>query len=145
MLDEPIFSASDVANVLDEKETTVRRWHHSGFSRCFGRKSDYAVRYTARDIAGFAVARDLVKLKFPPPLAARVGAVMMRHDPAPDVVLSGMPEQIAMLAPEPGSGIVSDRCNWRAPSSTTTTISIPVGRIWADVIDKAARIKRARD
>lgn len=144
MIDEPLFGAADVANVLDEKETTVRRWHHSGFSRCFGRKSDYAVRYSARDIAGFAVARDLVKLRFPPPLAARVGAVVMRHDPAPDAILSGTPEQIAAIGPEAGSGVMADRANWRAPSSSTSTISIPIGRIWADVINKTARIGAAR-
>ncbi|MBB5040688.1 hypothetical protein [Shinella fusca] len=144
MIDEPLFGAADVANVLDEKETTVRRWHHSGFSRCFGRKSDYAVRYSARDIAGFAVARDLVKLKFPPPLAARVGAVVMRQEPAPDAVLAGTPDQIAAIGPDPGSGVMADRCNWRAPSATTTAITIPVGRIWRDVIDKAARIGAAR-
>lgn len=144
MIDEPLFGAADVANVLDEKETTVRRWHHSGFSRCFGRKSDYAVRYSARDIAGFAVARDLVKLKFPPPLAARVGACVMRQEPAPDAVLAGTPDQIAAIGPDPGSGVMADRCNWRAPSATTTAITIPVGRIWRDVIDKAARIGAAR-
>lgn len=144
MIDQPLFGAADVASILDEKEATVRRWHHSGFSRCFGQKSDYAVRYTARDIAGFAVARDLVKLKFPPPLAARVGACVMRQEPAADFVLAGTPDQIAAIGPDPGSGVTADRCNWRAPSATASAITIPVGRIWADVVEKAARIRTAR-
>ena len=134
--DNPIFSAGDVAAILGEPEAAVRRWHHTGFARHFGRKAGYNVVYSCRDIAGFKVARDLVVLGFPPPLAARVGAIAVFAEPKPDAVLRGRPDQIASIAPPSGSGIAMDRCVWRVPAATSAKIEIPIGRIWSDVVAK---------
>jgi hypothetical protein len=143
MHDNPLYSAGDVADILDEPEATIRRWHHSGFATQFGRKADYAVRYSVRDVAGMAVARDLVRLNFPPPLAARIGAIATYRDPKSDATLTGSPAAIALISPEPGSGILQDRCAWRVPAANTATITIPVGAIFADVTTRAARIQHA--
>lgn len=143
--DDPTLNAGDVAHLIGEDESTIRRWHHAGgFSRHFGQKADYNVRYSIRDVAGFAIARDLLALGFPPPLAARIGATVTYGEPKPDAVLSGSPHDIALISPPDGSGIVHDRVMWRVPAKTRTSISIPVGRIWADVTAKATHLRHAR-
>lgn len=145
MIDTPQFGAADVAAILDEPEATIRRWHHAGsFSRHFGQKADYAVRYSARDVAGIAVARDLLALGFPPALAARISASVTYEDPSPDAVVEGSPHDIALIAPPPGSGIAQDRVAWRMPAKTASRISVPIGRIFADVTEKATRLRNAR-
>ncbi|WP_449396283.1 hypothetical protein [Devosia riboflavina] len=138
-IDEPQFTSSDVAELVGEPEGRIRHWHHCGFNRFFGAKDGYAVRYSTRDIAGFAVARDLVRMAFPTPLAARIGAIVMHRAPESDAVLTGTPEQIAMITPPPGSGIPMDRTSWRVPGPSTSTVSIPVGDIWADISARAAK------
>ena len=94
--------------------------------------------------AGASVARDLVQLGFAPRLAARVGAVTCYRDPHPEAVLTGSPAQIAAITPAPGSGFVHDRQTYNMPPHIPSTISIPVGRIWADIVEKAGRLRRAR-
>lgn len=142
--DEPLYGPSDVATFLGERERRIRDLHDRGFGGFFGRRDGYRILYSVRDIAGAAVARDLVKLGFAPRLAARVGAVACYRNPAPDAVLSGPPDQIAAITPEPGSGIPVDRMTYRAPSHTVSTISVPVGRIFADVTAKATGLRHAR-
>lgn len=134
MLDAPQFTSADLAEFIGEPEARVRRWHNCGFNRFFGAKDGYQVRFSVRDIAGAAIARDLVRLNFPPPLAARIGATMTHSTPGPDAVLTGTPEQIAMITPPTGSGIPMDRTAWRVPGPSTSTISIPVGDIWAGIV-----------
>ena len=142
--DDPILNAGDIAHLIGEEEATVRRWHHSGFSNHFGRKAGHSVGYSLREAAGIAIARDLVNVRFPAPLAAKIGRILTYRAPAPDTVVTGTPEELAILAPEPGSGIMQDRMAWRIPGSTRSTISIPVGSIWADVVEKASRLRHAR-
>lgn len=144
MIDTPQFGASDVAELLDETEATVRRWHHSGLQMFFGRKEGHSVLYTARDVAGFAIARDLVRIGFPPILAGRIGASVTYRNPESDTVLEGSPAEIAMIAPPPGSGIHMDRQAWRVPAQTNARIELPIGRIFADVTEKATRLRNAR-
>lgn len=138
-VDEPQFAAADVAEIIGEAEPTVRRWHHSGFAGFFGRKLDYAVRYSLRDMAGFAVARDLVRLNFPPMLAARIGATVTYANLEPGDVLRGHPRDLALIAPPHGSGIRMDRTAWRVPEKSEATIEIPVGRIFHDIVARAGR------
>lgn len=137
-IDEPQFTSSDVAELVGEPEGRIRHWHHCGFNRFFGAKDGYAVRYSTRDIAGFAVARDLVRMAFPTPLAARIGAIVMHRAPESDAVLTGTPAQLAQIAPPAGSGIANDRTSWSVPGQSRSTISIPIGTIWSDIAARAA-------
>lgn len=136
--DEPYLTSADLAELLNEPEKRLRRWHHTGFSRHFGTKDGHNVRYSARDAAGTAVARDLVALNFPPPLAARIGASVVHDDPEADMVLVGSPADIAMINAPPGSGIATDRTVWRVPSQSRATISIPVGRLFTEITRRVA-------
>lgn len=142
--DDPILNAGDVAHLIGEDESTIRRWHHSGSSNHFGVKRGHSVGYSVREAAGFAIARDLINVRFPVPLAAKIGRILTWRIPPDHATISGTPEELAMLAPEPGSGIMQDRMAWRIPGSTRSTISIPVGSIWADVVEKASRLRHAR-
>lgn len=144
MYDEPTLNAGDVAHLIGEEEATIRRWHHSGSSNHFGTKRGHSVGYSVREAVGFAIARDLVNVRFPVPLAAKVARILTWRNPPEHATISGTPEELAMLAPEPGSGILQDRMQWRIPGSTRSTITVPVGRIWADVVEKAGRLRRAR-
>lgn len=139
--DEPNLTSRDVAALIGEPEATVRRWHHSGFSRHFGRKAGYALTYSARDAVGIAIARDLVNVRFPPPLAAKVARILTSTIPEPEAVVTARPEDLAMLAPEPGTDIVQDRASWRVPASTRSAITIPIGRFWSDITAKAAGLR----
>ena len=143
-VDEPAFGPADVAAFLGEKERRIRDLHDRGFGAFFGRRDGYRIKYTIRDIAGAAVARDLVALGFPPRLAARVGAIATYRTPKPEVTIEGKPEVIALMAPEPGSGIPMDRMSYLLPARTASTITIPVGRIWQDVTTKASHLRHAR-
>ena len=140
-VDEPAFGAADVAEIMGEKERRVRDLHDRGFGGFFGRRDGYRVQYTARDIAGAAVARDLVAMGFAPRLAARIGATVVYRNPAPDALLRGSPDEIATIAPEPGSGIAMDRMTYRSPAGIPSKIEIPVGRIWQGVVERASRIR----
>lgn len=142
--DEPTLNAGDIAHLIGEDETTVRRWHHSGFSNHFGEKRGHSVGYSVREAAGMAIARDLVNTRFPAPLAAKIGRILTWRNPPAHATISGTPEELAMLAPDPGSGIPQDRMAWRIPGSTRSTISVPVGKIWADVTEKASGLRHAR-
>lgn len=143
-VDEPAFGPADVAAFLGEKERRIRDLHDRGFGVFFGRRDGYRILYSVRDVASAAVARDLVALGFPPRLAARVGAIATYRTPKPDAVLDGSPDMIASLAPEPGSGIPMDRMTYRVPQQTASSISVPVGRIFADMTEKATHLRHAR-
>ncbi len=119
--------------------------------RVAGVESDYAgldeaarVALLDREAAGFAIARDLINVRFPVPLAAKIGRILTYRTPEPDALVTGTPAELAMLAPEPGSGIMQDRMAWRIPGSTRSEISIPVGRIWVDITEKARGLPPAR-
>lgn len=141
MNDEPILSSADVAELLGEPEPTVRRWHHAGLLLFFGQKDGHLVFYSARDAAGFAVARDLIRVGFPPILAGRVGATVTCRDPEKGAVLEGTPQQIAQIAPPPETGIHLDRTSWRVPAKSRARVSVPVGAIFAEITHRAQRLR----
>ena len=141
-LDNPAFSATDVAQLIDEKPGVVRDWRDRGLAAYVGRKSDFAVSYTVRDAAKLAIIRDLVRLRFPLRVAAHAANILLETAPNEDAVFRGSPQDIATLGPT-DSGY-AHREIAGTPDVSAALIVLPIGKVWRQTVDRAAALAGQR-
>lgn len=139
-LDNPIFNAAEVAEIIDVKPSAIRDWRDRGLSLFIGTKVDHLVEYTVREAAVAAITRDLIHLNFPLRMAAQAACALLEVNPEPEVVFRGGPEEIALLTPSAGTGFVVHREMLRAPEVHCASIVLKVGDIWARTLQRAEAV-----